>query len=159
MTPNVPNPRSRGRLYLTSADPAIKPALDFRYFVCVYLNQPSSYDGSPVARPIQRTTMLNVSSMDSKLPVRSRRLRHSAIGSSVPSSSLHPHISFARLKQEVAPGPHITSDEDLNNYGRKAAHTVYHPVRLSMQPLLCSSHAIPAVPIRLALAKWVQSTI
>ena len=32
MTPNVPRPRSRGRLYLTSADPAVKPALDFRYF-------------------------------------------------------------------------------------------------------------------------------
>ncbi|KAL9126116.1 MAG: hypothetical protein Q9217_004777, partial [Psora testacea] len=32
MTPNIPRPRSKGRLYLTSADPAVKPALDFRYF-------------------------------------------------------------------------------------------------------------------------------
>ncbi|WP_328671018.1 GMC family oxidoreductase [Streptomyces sp. NBC_00328] len=32
MTPNIPKPRSRGRLYLTSADPTVKPALDFRYF-------------------------------------------------------------------------------------------------------------------------------
>ncbi|EST39318.1 oxidoreductase [Streptomycetaceae bacterium MP113-05] len=32
MTPNIPKPRSRGRLYLTSADPEAKPALDFRYF-------------------------------------------------------------------------------------------------------------------------------
>ncbi|MEU3253926.1 GMC oxidoreductase [Streptomyces sp. NPDC006997] len=32
MTPNIPKPRSRGRLYLTSADPDVKPALDFRYF-------------------------------------------------------------------------------------------------------------------------------
>ena len=32
MTPNIPKPRSRGRLYLTSADPEVKPALDFRYF-------------------------------------------------------------------------------------------------------------------------------
>ncbi|WP_079191292.1 GMC family oxidoreductase [Streptomyces sp. CB00455] len=32
LTPNIPKPRSRGRLYLTSADPAVKPALDFRYF-------------------------------------------------------------------------------------------------------------------------------
>jgi choline dehydrogenase len=32
MTPNIPKPRSRGRLYLTSADPAVTPALDFRYF-------------------------------------------------------------------------------------------------------------------------------
>ena len=32
MTPNIPRPRSKGILYLTSADPAVKPALDFRYF-------------------------------------------------------------------------------------------------------------------------------
>ena len=32
MTPNIPRPRSRGRLYLTSSDPTVKPALDFRYF-------------------------------------------------------------------------------------------------------------------------------
>lgn len=32
MTPNIPRPRSRGRVYLTSADPSVKPALDFRYF-------------------------------------------------------------------------------------------------------------------------------
>jgi choline dehydrogenase-like flavoprotein len=32
LTPNVPRPRSTGRLYLTSADPDVKPALDFRYF-------------------------------------------------------------------------------------------------------------------------------
>lgn len=32
MTPNIPRPRSRGRIYLTSNDPAVKPALDFRYF-------------------------------------------------------------------------------------------------------------------------------
>ncbi|KAF7557410.1 hypothetical protein G7Z17_g705 [Cylindrodendrum hubeiense] len=32
MTPNIPRPRSRGRVYLTSANPTIKPALDFQYF-------------------------------------------------------------------------------------------------------------------------------
>ncbi len=32
MTPNVPRPRSRGTLTLVSADPAVKPALDFGYF-------------------------------------------------------------------------------------------------------------------------------
>lgn len=32
MTPNIPRPRSRGKLYLTSSDPTVKPALDFRYF-------------------------------------------------------------------------------------------------------------------------------
>ncbi|MER5890992.1 GMC oxidoreductase [Streptomyces sp. NPDC001941] len=40
MTPNIPKPRSRGRLYLTSADPGAKPALDFRYFT-----DPEDYDG------------------------------------------------------------------------------------------------------------------
>jgi len=39
MTPNVPRPRSVGRLWLTSADPAAKPALDFRYFT-----DPDGYD-------------------------------------------------------------------------------------------------------------------
>ena len=32
MTPNIPRSRSVGRLFLLSKDPAIKPALDFRYF-------------------------------------------------------------------------------------------------------------------------------
>jgi choline dehydrogenase-like flavoprotein len=32
MTPNVPRPRSVGRMWLVSADPEVKPALDFRYF-------------------------------------------------------------------------------------------------------------------------------
>lgn len=41
MTPNVPRARSRGRLYLTSADPAVKPALDFRYF-----SDPEGYDAA-----------------------------------------------------------------------------------------------------------------
>lgn len=31
------------------------------------------------------------------------------------------------LKREVAPGPSVTSDEALSEYGRKVAHTVYHP--------------------------------
>lgn len=32
MTPNVPRPRSRGRLWLLSPNPDVKPALDFGYF-------------------------------------------------------------------------------------------------------------------------------
>ena len=31
------------------------------------------------------------------------------------------------LKREVAPGPNVTSDQALSEYGRKVAHTVYHP--------------------------------
>ncbi|KAH9908288.1 GMC oxidoreductase [Xylariomycetidae sp. FL2044] len=41
MTPNIPRPRSRGRLYLTSADAKVKPALDFRYFT-----DPEGYDAA-----------------------------------------------------------------------------------------------------------------
>lgn len=32
LLPNLPRPRSRGRVYLTSSDPAVRPAIDFRYF-------------------------------------------------------------------------------------------------------------------------------
>ncbi|KIW25773.1 hypothetical protein, variant [Cladophialophora immunda] len=41
MTPNIPRPRSRGKLYLTSSDPSVKPALDFRYFT-----DPEGYDAA-----------------------------------------------------------------------------------------------------------------
>jgi choline dehydrogenase-like flavoprotein len=56
MTPNVPRPRSRGRLWLTDADPATKPALDFRYFT-----DPDGYDertivdGLRIAREVAAT--------------------------------------------------------------------------------------------------------
>ncbi|WP_269853635.1 GMC family oxidoreductase [Streptomyces sp. RPT161] len=93
MTPNIPKPRSRGRLYLTSADPSVKPALDFRYFT-----DPEDYDGRTlvdgirIAREIART---------------------------------EPLASW--LKREVCPGPEVTSDQDISEYARKVAHTVYHP--------------------------------
>ncbi|WNV83830.1 GMC oxidoreductase [Umezawaea sp. Da 62-37] len=93
MTPNIPRPHSTGRMWLTSADPAVKPALDFGYFT-----NPDGYDeqtlvdGFRVAREIA-----------SHEPLKSWLLR------------------------EIAPGPSITSDEDLSEYGRRAAHTVYHP--------------------------------
>jgi len=31
------------------------------------------------------------------------------------------------LLREVAPGPKIQTDEELSEYGRRVAHTVYHP--------------------------------
>jgi choline dehydrogenase-like flavoprotein len=48
MTPNIPRPRSRGRIYLTSADPAVKPALDFRYFT-----DPEGYDAATLVAGIK----------------------------------------------------------------------------------------------------------
>lgn len=93
MTPNIPRSRSRGRLYLTSADPEAQPALDFRYFT-----DPDGYDertivdGLKIAREVAAT---------------------------------EPFKSW--IKREVAPGPKVQSDEELSEYGRRAAHTVYHP--------------------------------
>ncbi|MGY1455288.1 GMC family oxidoreductase [Streptomyces sp. SS8] len=93
MTPNIPKPRSRGRLYLTSADPSVKPALDFRYFTDAEdYDARTLVDGIRIAREIARTAPLD-----------------------------------SWLKREVCPGPEITSDEELSEYARKVAHTVYHP--------------------------------
>lgn len=93
MTPNVPRPRSRGRLYLTSANPSIKPALDFRYFT-----DSEGYDAATIVAGLKAA----------------RRV-----------AAQEPFRSW--LKREVAPGPSIKSDEALSEYGRRVAHTVYHP--------------------------------
>ena len=56
MTPNIPRPRSTGRMWLVDADPATKPALDFRYFT-----DPDGYDektivdGLRIAREVAAT--------------------------------------------------------------------------------------------------------
>ncbi|MFE6130739.1 GMC family oxidoreductase [Streptomyces sp. NPDC056437] len=93
MTPNIPKPHSRGRLYLTSADPEVKPALDFRYFTDEDdYDARTLVDGIRIAREIART----------------EPLAH-------------------WLKREVCPGPEVTGDEELSEYARKVAHTVYHP--------------------------------
>ncbi|OAP55680.1 hypothetical protein AYL99_09832 [Fonsecaea erecta] len=93
MTPNIPRPRSRGKLYLTSADPNVKPALDFRYFT-----DPEGYDAATFVFGLRAA----------------RRIAEQA-----------PFKDW--IKREVAPGPHIQSDEALSEYARKVAHTVYHP--------------------------------
>ncbi|WP_419997317.1 GMC family oxidoreductase [Streptomyces boninensis] len=93
MTPNIPKPKSRGRVYLTSADPEVKPALDFRYFTDADdYDGKTLVDGIRIAREIAKT----------------EPLAH-------------------WLKREVAPGPEVTGDEELSEYARKVAHTVYHP--------------------------------
>ncbi|RNG26808.1 GMC family oxidoreductase [Streptomyces botrytidirepellens] len=93
MTPNIPKPRSRGRLYLTSADPEVKPALDFRYFT-----DEEDYDGRTLVDGIRLAREI----------AKTEPLAH-------------------WLKREVCPGPEITSDEEISEYARKVAHTVYHP--------------------------------
>ncbi|RDA86932.1 hypothetical protein CP532_1853 [Ophiocordyceps camponoti-leonardi (nom. inval.)] len=93
MTPNIPRARSRGRLYLTSSDPAVKPALDFRYFT-----DPEGYDAATLVAGIRAARRVAQQS-----PFRDWLLR------------------------EVAPGPAVQSDEDISEYARRVAHTVYHP--------------------------------
>ncbi|MEV4442180.1 GMC oxidoreductase [Streptomyces sp. NPDC049577] len=59
MTPNIPKPRSRGRLYLTSADRSVKPALDFRYFTDEEdYDARTLVDGIKLAREIAKTEPL-----------------------------------------------------------------------------------------------------
>jgi len=93
MTPNIPRPRSKGQLYLTSKDPNVKPALDFKYFT-----DPEGYDAATIVAGLRAA----------------RKVAEQA-----------PFKDW--LKREVAPGPSVTSDEALSEYGRKVAHTVYHP--------------------------------
>ncbi|PGH31334.1 hypothetical protein GX50_05873 [[Emmonsia] crescens] len=93
MTPNIPRPRSRGRLYLTSSDPAVKPALDFRYFT-----DPEGYDAATIVAGFKAARKVAQQS---------------------------PFKDW--IKREVAPGPNLTTDEELSEYGRRVAHTVYHP--------------------------------
>lgn len=93
MTPNIPRPRSRGRLYLTSADPSVKPALDFRYFT-----DPEGYDAQTIVNGLRVARKV---------------------------AKQEPFASW--IKREVAPGPDVQSDAQLSEYGRRVAHTVYHP--------------------------------
>ncbi|TAQ84164.1 hypothetical protein B7494_g7517 [Chlorociboria aeruginascens] len=93
MTPNIPRPRSRGRIFLSSADPSVKPSLDFRYFT-----DAGGYDAATIVAGLRAA----------------RKIAQQA-----------PFRDW--LKREVAPGPKIQTDEELSEYGRRVAHTVYHP--------------------------------
>ena len=93
MTPNIPRPRSRGKVYLTSKDPLVHPALDFKYFT-----DPEGYDAATIVAGLRAARKV---------------------------AKQEPFKSW--IKREVAPGPKVTSDEALSEYGRRVAHTVYHP--------------------------------
>ncbi|WP_274561473.1 GMC family oxidoreductase [Streptomyces spiramyceticus] len=93
MTPNIPKPRSRGRLFLTSADPSVKPSLDFRYFT-----DEDDYDGRTLVDGIRIAREI---------------------------AKAEPLAKW--LTREVCPGPDVTTDEEISEYARKVAHTVYHP--------------------------------
>ncbi|GAA2604898.1 GMC family oxidoreductase [Paractinoplanes durhamensis] len=56
MTPNVPRPRSAGRLTLADADPGTKPLLDFRYFTDAGgYDEQTIVDGLRLAREVAAT--------------------------------------------------------------------------------------------------------
>jgi len=93
MTPNIPRPKSVGRMWLTSSDPAVKPALDFRYFT-----DPEGFDAKTLVDGFRAARKV---------------------------AEMEPFRSY--LKREIAPGPEVQSDETLGEYGRRVAHTVYHP--------------------------------
>lgn len=93
MTPNIPRPRSRGKLYLTSSDPTVKPALDFRYFT-----DPEGYDAATLVAGIKAARKV---------------------------AEKEPFKGW--LKREIAPGPNCKTDEEISEFARRAAHTVYHP--------------------------------
>ena len=93
MTPNIPRSRSTGRLYLLSKSPAVKPALDFRYFTDEDgYDEQTIVDGLKIARQV---------------------------AAEAPFSEW--------IEREIAPGPALTSDDELSTYGRAVHHTVYHP--------------------------------
>ncbi len=56
MTPNIPRSRSVGRMWLLSADPSVKPALDFRYFTDEEAyDEQTIVDGLKIAREVANT--------------------------------------------------------------------------------------------------------
>lgn len=93
MTPNIPRSQSRGSVYLTSPDPSVKPALDFKYF-----EDRENYDEQIIIKGLKAA----------------RKIAAQA-----------PFKDW--VKREVAPGPSVTTDAQLGEYGRRVAHTVYHP--------------------------------
>ncbi|MDQ1674041.1 MAG: hypothetical protein QOC98_2603, partial [Frankiaceae bacterium] len=59
MTPNIPKPQTSGRLYLTSSDPDVQPALDVRYFVDDGYDEAVLVDGMKIARQVAATEPLS----------------------------------------------------------------------------------------------------
>ncbi|KAJ5972628.1 Glucose-methanol-choline oxidoreductase [Penicillium vulpinum] len=117
MTPNIPRPRSRGRLFLTSADPSVKPSLDFRYFT-----DPEGYDAATIVAGLKAAREIAKQS---------------------------PFKEW--IKREVAPGPKVQTDEELSEYGRRVAHTVYHPAGTTkMGNVACDPMAVvdPTLKVR-----------
>ncbi|KAK5203318.1 hypothetical protein LTR41_010961 [Exophiala xenobiotica] len=73
MMPSVPRPRSRDRSWLHSADPSVKPAVDFRYFT-----DPEGYDEATLVAGIKLCRTIAA-----QKPFKDRIVREVAPGPSV----------------------------------------------------------------------------
>lgn len=122
MTPNIPRPRSRGQLYLTSKDPSVKPALDFKYFT-----DPEGYDAATIVAGLRAAREV----------AKQEPFKH-------------------WIKREVAPGPNVNTDEELSEYGRRVAHTVYHPAGTTKMGDLKDKMAVVDSQLRLRGLKGVR---
>jgi len=122
MTPNIPRARSRGRIFLTSSDPTVKPALDFRYFT-----DPEGYDAATIVAGLRAAR---------------------EVAKQAPFSNW--------LVREVAPGPLVQTDEELSEYGRKVAHTVYHPAGTTKMGDASDSLAVVDPELRIRGLKKVR---
>ena len=122
MTPNIPRPRSRGKLYLVSKDPSVKPALDFRYFT-----DPEGYDAATIVAGLKAAREI---------------------------AKEKPFADW--IKKEIAPGPAIQTDEALSEYGRKVAHTVYHPAGTTKMGDLSNPMAVVTPDLKIRGLKGVR---
>jgi choline dehydrogenase len=53
ITPNVPRPKSRGRVWLESADPSVPPKIDYRYFT-----DPDGYDEAMLLKGLEYARLI-----------------------------------------------------------------------------------------------------
>lgn len=93
LTPNIPKARSVGRMWLTSADPDTKPALDFRYFTDPEdHDEQTVVDGLEIAREVAAASPLSGWLAREVAPGPSVRAREelSTYGRSVAHTVYHP---------------------------------------------------------------------
>merc|ERR1711977_337374 len=60
------------------------------------------------------------------------------------------------LTKEVAPGPKIQTDEELSEYGRRVAHTVYHPAGTTKMGAESDKMAVVTPELRIRGLKGVR---
>ncbi|KKZ62409.1 choline dehydrogenase [[Emmonsia] crescens] len=76
---------------------------------------------------LNRPVPPNQTTMDSDAGIFLRREAPNAAGFDGDAADVMMHCYQIPFCREVAPGPNLTTDEELSEYGRRVAHTVYHP--------------------------------